>query len=768
MSLETSSKKKIELSIYMPIPPPRNREFWTRWKISHIRQLAQTGRATNECLLPDSERMGRALDQVRLKLSSNGKPDDLSSISTRVRFTAGSDLRLSAPLYLGDMSFGALSGIPNIAIAKAADATEIMAGTGEGGVLNEVKDCQRITVQWASARFGVDIASLSLGQAVVIKIGQGAKPGIGGHLPGVKVTQPISEARRIPAGKDAISPAPHHDIYSIEDLGQRILALKEATGKPVLVKVGATNYTPYIASGIARMGAAGIIIDGSGAGTGAAPSIIKNNVGIPVEFATASVDRILRREGLRDGFTVIAAGKVSCPEDMLKLMALGSDIVSLGTGALLALGCLMVHKCHLGACPAVLTNKISEKQPKILSLNQSVIWLTNLVRGWTEELKILLHQMGLSDVNQLVGQRKFLSYDKTMNSETIEILGLGSSESGADIAEKISPTIWTVARVNMLREMAGTTGKSPGEAEISSMGAISAPFVEAPARIADWLVSDGAQVTRPSIDPYREEIEIFSYIPRTGMRLAAPFFFTRLPKDTPPSVKRVFARTAVSMGLLFDIGDQSDDSSSRYCERVISNNDLGGVRAIRASELVDYGALHSKTIFLRIPSSIRALDWISSNTKELDQFISGVLLDEDLPDSDSPLEISVVKLDKILKREGRRSGLAIAAESNSVRGADDIFKLLALGADLVGFGSAALTAIGFEELDREVIFDASKSTVHLENFVLGLEKEIKLLAGAAGISSVSSSLVGNRELLRSINLSPIVRKEISVKPAGGD
>src|SRR5487761_426165 len=118
MSVETSSKKKIELSTYMPIPPPRNKEFWTKCKISHIRQLAQTGHATNEYLLPDSERMGRALDQVRLKLSSNGKPDDLSSISTSVRFTAGSDLRLSAPLYLGDMSFGALSGIPNIAIAK--------------------------------------------------------------------------------------------------------------------------------------------------------------------------------------------------------------------------------------------------------------------------------------------------------------------------------------------------------------------------------------------------------------------------------------------------------------------------------------------------------------------------------------------------------------------------------------------------------------------------------------------------------------------------
>ena len=125
----------------------------------------------------------------------------------------------------------------------------------------------------------------------------------------------------------------------------------------------------------------GIIIDGAGAGTGAAPSVIKNNVGIPIELAVASVDSILRREGLRKDFTVIAAGRVSCPEDSLKLIALGADITSLGTAALLALGCLMVHKCHLGYCPAVLTNKITDNQAKVLSLEQSIVWLKNLVSG---------------------------------------------------------------------------------------------------------------------------------------------------------------------------------------------------------------------------------------------------------------------------------------------------------------------------------------------------------------------------------------------------
>ena len=224
----------------------------------------------------------------------------------------------------------------------------------------------------------------------------------------MKVTEPISETRRIPIGKDAISPAPHHDIYSIEDLGQRILGLKEATKKPIFVKVGATNYIPYIASGIARMGAAGIIIDGAGAGTGAAPSVVKNNGGIPIELATASVDSILRKEGFRDRFTVIAAGRVSTPEDSLKLMALGADITRLGTATLMALGCLMVHKCHIGYCPAVLTNKIAPNQARSLSLQQSIKWLVNLINGWTEEMQTLMVRIDVTDITDVRGRRELL------------------------------------------------------------------------------------------------------------------------------------------------------------------------------------------------------------------------------------------------------------------------------------------------------------------------------------------------------------------------
>jgi glutamate synthase domain-containing protein 2 len=394
---------------YVRVPRQTEPEFWNVERIEHIRHLARFGKPL--WVWDRAKQTGnRILDRIRFRaeLEDPGpdpSPNPSADTSTSMAYDR---IEMTTPLYLGDMSFGALSGIPNIALARTADITGIVTGTGEGGLHPEVRKCRRITVQWASARFGVDIDVLNTGLGIVIKIGQGAKPGIGGHLPCVKVTKPISETRRIPVGLDAISPAPHHDIYSIEDLGQRIAALKEATGKPVFVKVGVTNYIAYIAAGVARMGADGIIMDGQGAGTGAAPAVVRDNIGLPIEIAVPVVDQALRREGLRDGFTVVAAGRVSSAEDTAKLIALGADVVSLGTAALIAMGCVMVHKCHLGFCPTLLTNKIEENPAKILSLETATRWAVNMVYGWTEELKNILDAVGVSSVRELVSRRDLL------------------------------------------------------------------------------------------------------------------------------------------------------------------------------------------------------------------------------------------------------------------------------------------------------------------------------------------------------------------------
>ena len=183
------------------------------------------------------------------------------------------------------MSYGSISSNAHEALARAAQALGTSYNTGEGGLHEDFyKYGANTIVQVASGRFGVHKDYLQAGAAIEIKMGQGAKPGIGGHLPGAKIVGDVSRTRMIPEGSDAISPAPHHDIYSIEDLHQLVHSLKEATHyeKPVIVKIAAVHNVAAIASGIARSGADIIAIDGFRGGTGAAPTRIRDNVGIPI------------------------------------------------------------------------------------------------------------------------------------------------------------------------------------------------------------------------------------------------------------------------------------------------------------------------------------------------------------------------------------------------------------------------------------------------------------------------------------------------------
>ena len=267
----------------------------------------------------------------------------------------------------------------------------------------------RAIVQVASGRFGVNAEYLNNAAAVEIKIGQGAKPGIGGHLPGEKVSKDISQTRMIPEGTDAISPAPHHDIYSIEDLKQLVYGIKEATRytKPVFVKIAAVHNVAPIASGIVRAGADAVVIDGLLGGTGAAPAAIRNNVGIPIELAVAAVDERLREEGIRNQASIIAAGGFRSSGDMIKAIALGADAVYIGTSALIALGCHMCQKCYTGKC----NWGIATQDPYLTKrLNPDIGHrrLVNLIRGWSMEIKEMLGGMGINAIESLRGNREHL------------------------------------------------------------------------------------------------------------------------------------------------------------------------------------------------------------------------------------------------------------------------------------------------------------------------------------------------------------------------
>lgn len=334
-------------------------------------------------------------------------------------------LELSTPIMFSAMSYGSISRNAHESLARAATELAIFYNTGEGGLHKDFYQYGPNTiVQVASGRFGVFKDYLETGAAIEIKMGQGAKPGIGGHLPGAKILEDVSRTRMIPMGTDAISPAPHHDIYSIEDLRQLVLSLKEATEykKPVIVKIAAVHNVAAIASGIARSGADIIAIDGYRGGTGAAPTRIRDNVGIPIELALASVDQRLRDEGIRNEVSVVVAGSIRSSSDVVKAIALGADACYIGTAALLALGCHLCRSCQTGKC----NWGIATQRPDLVKrLNPNIGYqrLVNLVHAWDHEIKEMMGGMGINSVEALRGNRLMLR-GIGLNEKELEILGI--------------------------------------------------------------------------------------------------------------------------------------------------------------------------------------------------------------------------------------------------------------------------------------------------------------------------------------------------------
>ncbi len=334
-------------------------------------------------------------------------------------------LELSMPVMFSAMSYGSISYNAHESLARAARELGIYYNTGEGG-LHEDFYCygENTIVQVASGRFGVYEEYLNAGAAIEIKMGQGAKPGIGGHLPGTKIVGDVSRTRMIPEGSDAISPAPHHDIYSIEDLRQLVYSLKEATEykKPIIVKVAAVHNIAAIASGIARSGADIIAIDGFRGGTGAAPTRIRDNVGIPIELALAAVDKRLRDEGIRNKVSLVVGGSIRSASDVVKAIALGADACYIATAALLALGCHLCRTCQTGKCNWGIATQRSELV-KRLNPDIGSERLINLMTAWKHEIKELLGGMGINSIEALRGNRLMLR-GINLTEKELEILGI--------------------------------------------------------------------------------------------------------------------------------------------------------------------------------------------------------------------------------------------------------------------------------------------------------------------------------------------------------
>jgi len=417
---------------------------WTGKSIKEIYKQASTGGVLlssmgnpenypiyfDRILLNASQVTNPSIDPLREPMETRvylgAKPDRIERDENgKLKNNLKPHIKLSMPVMFSAMSYGSLSYNAHESLARAAAELGILYNTGEGGLHEDLyKYGGNTIVQVASGRFGVHKKYLNSAAAIEIKMGQGAKPGIGGHLPGAKIVGDISKTRMIPEGTDAISPAPHHDIYSIEDLRQLVYSLKEATAytKPVIVKIAAVHNVAAIASGIARSGADIIAIDGFRGGTGAAPTRIRDHVGIPIELALASVDKRLRDEGIRNNVSLVVGGSIRSSADVVKAVALGADAVYIGTAALIALGCHLCRSCHTGKCNWGIA---TQREDLVKRLNPNIGYkrLVNLMTAWQHEIKEMMGGMGINSIEALKGNRLMLR-GVGLNEKELEILGI--------------------------------------------------------------------------------------------------------------------------------------------------------------------------------------------------------------------------------------------------------------------------------------------------------------------------------------------------------
>lgn len=313
---------------------------------------------------------------------------------------AETPLRLNIPLFVSDMSFGALSEEAKISLAKGAELAGTGICSGEGGMLPEEQAANtRYLYELASAQFGWDLALVEKVQAFHFKGGQGAKTGTGGHLPGNKVTEKIAKVRGLGVGEDAISPPTFRSMSSAKDFRKLADQVRERSGGiPIGFKLSAQHIEDDIDFAL-EASADYIILDGRGGGTGAAPLLFRNNISVPTIPALARARRHLDKKAGRD-VTLIITGGLRVPEDFAKAMAMGADGVAVSNSALQAVGCIAARMCNTNNCPAGIATQKPELRA-LLDVDAGATRLATFFDTSVELMKILARACGHDHLSKL-------------------------------------------------------------------------------------------------------------------------------------------------------------------------------------------------------------------------------------------------------------------------------------------------------------------------------------------------------------------------------
>jgi glutamate synthase (NADPH/NADH) large chain len=314
----------------------------------------------------------------------------------------------------GAMSYGSISKEAHEALAVTMNAIGGRSNTGEGGENPERFGTDRNSKikQIASGRFGVTNNYLTNADELQIKIAQGAKPGEGGQLPGYKVNKIIAKLRNSTPGITLISPPPHHDIYSIEDLAQLIYDLKITNPRAkVSVKLVSEDGVGTIAAGVAKAFSDVIIIAGHDGGTGASPASSIKHAGLPVELGIAEAQQTLVLNGLRGRVKLQVDGQLKNGRDIVTLACLGGEEFGFSTSALIVLGCIMMRKCHMNTCPAGIATQDKSLRKRFIGKSEYTI---NFFRFMAEEVREYLAEMGFSKFEDIVGRTDLLEVNQNV------------------------------------------------------------------------------------------------------------------------------------------------------------------------------------------------------------------------------------------------------------------------------------------------------------------------------------------------------------------